>query len=44
MVVINFNIDMGDGWEHAGDRPYPVGMSAVAYQFGVNYVIYAMTH
>jgi hypothetical protein len=44
MVVINFNIDMGDGWEHAGDRPYPVGMSALAYQFGVNYVIYAMTH
>ena len=44
MVVINFNIDMGDGWEHAGDRPYPIGMSALAYQFGVNYVIYAMTH
>lgn len=44
MVVINFNMDMGDAWEHADDPYYPVPMTALAYKFGVNYVIYAMTH
>ena len=44
MVAINFNIDMGDAWEHADDPIYPVPMTALAYKFGVNYVIYAMTH
>jgi hypothetical protein len=44
MVAINFNIDMGDAWEHADDAHYPAPMTALAYRFGVNYVIYAMTH
>ncbi len=44
MVVINFNMDMGDAWEHADDPVYPVPMTATAYRFGINYVIYAMTH
>ena len=44
MVAINFNIDMGDAWEHADDPRYPAPMTALAYRFGVNYVIYAMTH
>ena len=44
MVAINFNIDMGDSWEHADDPLYPVPMTALGYKFGVNYVIYAMTH
>lgn len=44
MVAINFNIDMGDSWEHADDPSYPVPMTALGYKFGVNYVIYAMTH
>ena len=44
MVAINHNIDMGDAWEHADDARYPVEMTALAYRFGVNYVIYAMTH
>ena len=44
MVAMNFNIDMGDAWEHADDPIYPVPMTALAYKFGVNYVIYAMTH
>ena len=44
MVAINFNIDMGDAWEHADDPRYPAPMTATAYRFGVNYVIYAMTH
>jgi len=44
MVAINHNIDMGDAWEHADDPGYPAPMTGLAYRFGVNYVIYAMTH
>lgn len=44
MVAINFNMDMGDAWEHADDPVYPEPMTALAYRFGLNYVIYAMTH
>ena len=44
MVAINFNMDMGDAWEHADDPCYPEPMTALAYRFGLNYVIYAMTH
>jgi len=44
MVAINFNIDMGDAWEHEDDPEYPLPMTAMAYKFGVNYVTYAMTH
>ena len=44
IVAINHNIDMGDAWEHADDAHYPVEMTGLAYRFGVNYVIYAMTH
>jgi len=44
MVAINFNMDMGDAWEHADDPTYPEPMTALAYRFGINYIIYAMTH
>ena len=44
MVAMNHNSDMGDAWEHADDAHYPAPMTATAYRFGVNYVIYAMTH
>lgn len=44
MVAINFNMDIGDAWEHADHPDYPEPMTALAYRFGVNYVIYAMTH
>lgn len=44
MVAINFNMDMGDAWQHADDPVYPEPMTALAYRFGVNYVLYAMTH
>jgi len=44
MVAINFNMDLGDAWEHANDPFYPEPMTALAYRFAVNYVIYAMTH
>jgi len=44
MVAINFNMDLGDAWEHADYPDYPEQMTALAYRFGINYVIYAMTH
>ena len=44
VVAINFNMDMGDAWEHADDPLYPAAMTGLAYRFAMNYVIYAMTH
>jgi len=44
MVAINFNMDVGDAWEHADDPVYPLAMTSLAYRFGINYLIYAMTH
>ena len=44
MVAINFNMDLGDAWEHADDAFYPEAMTGLAYRFAVNYVVYAMTH
>ena len=44
VVAINFNMDMGDAWEHADDPVYPVPMTSLAYRFAVNYIIYSMTH
>ena len=44
VVAINFNMDMGDAWEHADDPAYPVPMTSFAYRVGINYLMYAMTH
>lgn len=44
LVAINFNMDLGDAWEHADDAFYPEPLTALAYRFGINYVIYSMTH
>ncbi len=44
MVAMNFNMDMGDSWEHADDPGYPGTMTAQGYRLGTNYIVYAMTH
>jgi hypothetical protein len=44
MVIINFNVDLGDAWEMADQPWYPEKYTARAYRFGVNFVLYAMTH
>jgi hypothetical protein len=44
MVAINFNMDMGDAWEHADTPEYPQPFTALAYRFASNYVLYAMSH
>jgi hypothetical protein len=44
MMVVNFNTDLGDGWEHTFDRFYPTRYCNEAYKLGINYIIYAMSH
>ena len=44
MIAINFNMDMGDAWELADEPYYPQPMTALAYRFGINYILYTMTH
>ena len=44
MVAINFNMDLGDAWEHADDPEYPQPLTALAYRFAISYAIYAMSH
>lgn len=43
MVVINWNTDLGDAWEHAENPRYPLDYSTYAYRMGANFIFYAMT-
>ena len=44
MVVVNFNTDLGDAWEHAESPYYPLEYSTYAYEMGVNMIVYGMSH
>jgi Domain of unknown function (DUF4159) len=44
MVAMNYNQDVGDSWEEADNPDYPEPMTALGYRFGINYIVYAMTH
>lgn len=44
MVVINWNTDLGDAWEHADDPWYPLRYSTFAFELGMNMLLYGMTH
>ncbi len=44
MVLINWNSDMGDGWEHTYHPDYPTRYANAAYQLGINYLMYSLTH
>ena len=43
-VVINYNMDIGDYMEHSASGFYAVDPTNEAFKFGVNYVIYGLTH
>lgn len=43
MVMINWNTDIGDAWEHAEHPLYPLEYSTYAYQIAANTIIYALT-
>jgi hypothetical protein len=44
MVLVNWNTDLGDAWEWADDPEYPLKFSTFAFEMGINFVIYAMSH
>lgn len=44
MVVINYNMDIGDYMEHSGRGFYAVDPTNEAFKFGINYFIYGLTH
>src|SRR5216117_3426890 len=44
MVIVTYNSDLGDAWEHMDVACYPEKYSGQAYRMGINFVVYAMTH
>ena len=44
MVVINYNMDIGDYIEWSGEDIYARAATTDAYKFGINYIIYGLTH
>jgi hypothetical protein len=44
MMVVDYNNDISDYWEWSDDPLMPIENSNEAYKYGVNYVMYALTH
>lgn len=44
MVIADVNQDISEYWEYSGTGYAPVDVTNEAYKFGVNYVIYGLTH
>jgi hypothetical protein len=44
MVVIDYDMDIGDYMEHVARGWYAVDPTNEAFKFGVNYIIYGLTH
>ncbi len=44
LVILNYNNDHAEYWEFSDLGYYPIDLSNDAYKFGVNYIVYAMTH
>jgi hypothetical protein len=44
MMVVDYNNDISDYWEWSDDPIMPIDESNEAYKYGVNYVMYALTH
>jgi len=44
LLVANYNHDLGELWEFSDTGFMPVDLTNDAYKYGVNYLIYAMTH
>jgi hypothetical protein len=44
MAIVNFNTDVSNYWEFAETGWVPISDSNEAYQLGVNYVVYGLTH
>ena len=44
MMVVNYNNDISEYWEWSGDPWMPIDETNEAYRYGVNYIMYALTH
>jgi hypothetical protein len=44
LSIANFNTDISDWWEFSGQGYAPVDATNEAYKFGVNYIVYGLTH
>jgi hypothetical protein len=46
MLFVNWNTDMGDGWEWSNAEEFPgyIKYTSLAYRMGINEVVYALTH
>jgi hypothetical protein len=44
MVVVNYNMDIGDYMEWSPSGLYAVAPTNEAYKFGINYLMYGLTH
>jgi len=44
MMVVNYDTDIGDYWEWSNDPFWPIAETNEAYKYGVNYVMYALSH
>jgi hypothetical protein len=44
MVIANVNNDISEYWEFSDTGVAMVDLTNEAYKFGVNYVIYGLTH
>jgi len=44
MMIVNYNNDIGEWWQWSDRGFSPVPVSNEAYELGVNYLIYALTH
>jgi hypothetical protein len=44
MMVIDYNYDVSDFWQWSDNPMNPIEETNEAYKFGVNYIIYALTH
>jgi hypothetical protein len=44
VIAIDANTDIGDAWEYADAPEYPADMTTLAYRYGINYIMYSMTH
>ena len=46
MLYVNWNTDMGDGWEWSNAQEFPgyLKYTSLAYRMGINEVVYSLTH
>ena len=44
LVLVQYNMDVADAWEFADWPEYPEHKTTLAYRYGINAIIYSMTH